>query len=328
MKFLCCKTLFNDLIFHPNIVAFCCAKVTDELLCFENYNGEPITKQSYLEARNKYIEKFKKGIIPDVCKKCHNLEEKEWDETPLLNVLSLAYKTKCSICDCFYCTLSKGDPQRKKESNSQKSYDIRPILETLRNENMIMPKCSVSVSGGECCEYPNGELEYLTYFCQVNDCVVEYLTSAIKYSECIASALATIPSKIIVSVDSGTKEMYERIKRVKAFDVVWNNLKKYIQVSKDNPEAQIFIKYIIIPGVNDSVDEVAEFIRKCKEVKCKHIIIDMEFSFIAANQYNKAEGKLKETIQYFYDESKKQKDINIFFSNDCRFWCEKQIDIN
>ena len=81
MKFLCCKTLFKDLIFHPDVVAFCCAKVTDELLCFEKYDGSVITKEKYLKARNKFVDNFKKGILPDVCKKCHNLEEKEWDES-------------------------------------------------------------------------------------------------------------------------------------------------------------------------------------------------------------------------------------------------------
>ena len=93
--------------------------------------------------------------------------------------------------------------------------------------------------------------------------------------------------------------MYEKIKRVKAYGIVWNNLKKYIQISEDNPEAQIFIKYIIIPGVNDVIEEVESFIRKCRNINCKHILVDMEFSYIAANQYNKAEGILKETMQYF-----------------------------
>lgn len=326
MKFLCCKTLFNDLIFHPDVVAFCCAKVVDELLCFKDYDGSVITKEQYLIARNKYVDNFKKGIIPDVCKKCHNLEEKEWDESVGFNILSLAYKTKCSICDCFYCTLSKGDAQRKKEVNSIKTYDIRPILENLRNENMILPGCAISVSGGECCEYPDGELEYMTHFAQVNDCVIEYLTSAIKYSDCIASALATIPSKIIVSVDSGTKEMYEKIKRVKAYDVVWKNLKKYIEVSKNNPNANIFVKYIIIPGVNDSVDEAQAFIEKCKSINVKKMLIDMEFSFLAENQYNKADGSLKETINYFYKMSNALKpDIHLFYTPDCEFWCVKQI---
>ena len=93
MKFLCCKTLFRDLIFHPDVVAFCCAKVTDELLCFEQYSGSVITKENYLKARNKHVDNFKKGIIPDVCRKCHNLEEKEWDESVCFDVLSLAFVT-------------------------------------------------------------------------------------------------------------------------------------------------------------------------------------------------------------------------------------------
>ena len=326
MKFLCCKTLFRDLIFHPDVVAFCCAKVTDELLCFEQYDGRLITRENYLKSRNKYIDNFKKGIIPDVCKKCHNLEEKEWDESVYFDVLSLAYKTKCSICDCFYCTLSRGDKQRKKEINSIKTYDIRPILENLKNENLINPGCSISISGGECTEYPKGELEYMTHFAQVNNCVIEYLTSAIQYSECIASALSTIPSKIIVSVDSGPKEMYEKIKRVKAYDIVWKNLKKYTECTKQNNEGYVFIKYIIIPGVNDSVDEAKAFINKCKSINTKRILIDMEFSWIAAHQHKKATGSLKEIIQYFAKAKQEESnEMYIDFTNDCNFWCEKQI---
>lgn len=124
MKFTCCKTIFNDLIFHPDVVAFCCAKVVEELLYIEKYDGSVLTKEQYLNARNKYVDAFKKGIIPEPCKKWHNLEEKEWDETVGLNVLSLAYKTKCSICNCFYYTLSNGNPKIKKEVNNIKTYDI------------------------------------------------------------------------------------------------------------------------------------------------------------------------------------------------------------
>ncbi len=326
MKFLCCKTLFRDLIFHPDVVAFCCAKVVDELLCFDKYNGEVITKEIYLKARNKIVDKFKEGIIPEVCKKCHNLEEQDWDEEVGFSVLSLAYKTKCSICDCFYCTLSQGDAKRKKEQNNLVTYDIRPILENFKNENLLLPGCAISVSGGECCEYPDGELEYMTYFAMLNNCVIEYLTSAIKYSDCIAYALATIPSKIIVSVDSGTKEMYEKIKRVKAYDIVWKNLKKYIDISQNNPKSDIFIKYIIIPGTNDSIEEARKFIEKCKSIRCKKVLIDMEFKYISANLFNKAEGSLKNVINYFDKVSREITDMYINFTPDCEFWCKKQID--
>lgn len=328
MKFTCCKTLFRDLIFHPDVVAFCCAKVTDELLCYEQYDGKVITKEEYLEKRNKVIDKFKQGIIPEQCKKCHNLEEREWDESAGVNILSLAHKTKCSICNCFYCTLSNaGDPVRKKEQNELKTYDIMPILNQFREENMILPGCAISVSGGECCEYPNGELEKMTYFAQVNDCVIEYLTSAIKYSECIASALTTIPSKIIVSVDSGTKQMYEKIKQVKAFDVVWKNLAKYIECTEKNNNSEVYIKYIIIPGVNDTIEEAEKFIQKCLSVKCKKVLIDMEFSWIAKNQYNKAEGALKEVIKYFNEANKTVNNAMVVaFTPDCEFWCKKQLD--
>lgn len=328
MKFLCCKTLFKDLIFHPDVVAFCCAKVTEELLCIEKYDGSIISKEKYLISRNKFVDNFKKGIIPEPCKKCHNLEMKDWDETIGFDVLSLAYKTKCSICDCFYCTLSGGDPERKRQSNLMKSYDIRPILENLLNSNMINPGCSISVSGGECTEYPEGELEYITYFAMTNNCVIEYLTSAIKFSDCIAFALSTIPSKIIVSVDSGTKQMYEKIKRVKAYDIVWKNLAKYIEYSKNNTKAVVFLKYIIIPGVNDNIEEASAFIEKCIKIKAKHILIDMEFSWIEKHQKEKATGNLLKIIQYFA--IKKQELCNklyIDFTNDCKFWCEKQLKV-
>ena len=329
MKYLCCKTIYSDLIFHPNSVTFCCAKVTDELFCIgynERYDGSIISKEEYLHVRNKLIENFKKGIIPDVCRKCHYLEEKEWDESVGFQLISLAHKTKCSICNCIYCTLSLGDKDKKKESNNMETYDISPLLEYYREENMILPGCTLSVSGGECVEYSDGELEYITHFALVNDCIIEYLTSAVKYSECIAAALATIPSRIVVSVDSGTKETYEKIKRVKAYDIVWDNLKRYIQQSQNNKLGTVCIKYIIIPGVNDTLNEVQAFINKCKEVNCKEILIDMEFTYIATNQYNTAEGNLKEVIQYFYVQSKDKKSFDLDFTNDCKFWCIRQIN--
>ena len=52
----------------------------------------------------------------------------------------------------------------------------------------------------------------------------------------------------------------------------------------------------------------------------------MEFTWIAAHQHENAMGTLKEVIQYF--SNTKQEECNnmyIDFTNDCKFWCERQV---
>ena len=111
-------------------------------------------------------------------------------------------------------------------------------------------------------------------------------------------------------MDAGYKKTWEKIKRVKGFDNVWNNLKKYIKAEKKNPNAHVTIKYIIIPGINDNIKEVKEFIKRALKIGCKSIEINVEFFWMNENFDKPISAQLKEVLKYF----KSLQDKNVYFS--------------
>ena len=109
-------------------------------------------------------------------------------------------------------------------------------------------------------------------------------------------------AKLKVSVDAGTKKVYEQIKRVKGYDAVWKNLKKYIEASRKNPNAEVTIKYIIIPGINDNIKEAKEFIKRCNKLKCEKVEINVEFFWMNENYDKAISDNLKEVLMFFQEQ--------------------------
>lgn len=311
MKFKCCEWALSHLVINADDLTYCCASFDKKLTFIEKYNGELIDIGSYIENRKNFIENCKQNKFPEACKDCPSLEERDWDETLGFIDVSISNRTKCG-CNCTYCIISDGGKDEiKKYLNTRSTYDVKPLLNQLRENNMFKPGCHFIIGGGECAEYPKGELKWLIDFIFDQKGSIEFLSAGITYSEDIYKALKEGESKLKVSVDAGTKKVYEQIKRVKGFDAVWKNLKKYIQATKNNNNAEVTIKYIIIPGVNDNIKEAKEFIKNCKKVKCSSIEINVEFYWISNNFDKPISNSLKETLQYFNSLKKE----NVFFSS-------------
>ena len=66
----------------------------------------------------------------------------------------------------------------------------------------------------------------------------------------------------------------------------------------------ITLKYIIVDGINDNKNEVDNFLKKCKEVNCRYIILDVEHQYIKANKDNEsAKRKISEIFNYFFSQA-------------------------
>ncbi len=299
MKFKSCEWALSHLVINSRDINYCCSSFDKKLTYLEEYNGHLIDVDDYLQRRSNYIEMCKKGEFPEACVECPTLEEREWDESPGFVNISVSNRTKCS-CNCTYCIISGGGKADiKAELNSRAVWDVKPVLNDLRKKNMIKPNCHFIIGGGECAEYPAGELEWLIYFSLVTNGFIELLSAGIVYSDAIEKVLAAGHSQLKVSVDAGTKETYEKIKRVKGYDRVWKNLQKYIKAAKDNPQANVVIKYVIIPGVNDNLKDVKTFVKKCLEIGCKTIEVNMEFFWMSENHDKPISKELKQTLEYF-----------------------------
>ncbi len=323
MKFKCCEWALSHLVINSDDLTYCCASFDKKLTFLENYHGELIDIEKYLNDRKLYIERCKKGDYPEQCKDCPTLEERDWDETPGFIDVSVSNRTNCS-CDCIYCIISGGgNSEVKKDLNTKKTYDVRPLLNQLKDNNLFKKHCHFIIGGGECAEYPNGELKWLIDFVFSINGSIEFLSAGITYSDDIRKALEFGNSKLKVSVDAGIKKTYETIKRVKGYDAVWSNLKKYIKAQKKNPNALVTIKYVIIPTVNDNMKDVKEFLKRCRKIGCSSIEVNMEFFWMSENFNKPISDNLREVLMYF----KEQKDV--FFSSNIsshiKNWLEKNL---
>ena len=262
MKFKCCEWALSHLVINSDDLTYCCASFDKQLKFIENYHGENIDIEKYTINRENYIYKCKTGNFPDVCKDCPTLEERDWDESIGFIDVNISNRTYCS-CDCIYCIISGGgDKELKKDLNTKNVYDVKPMLTHLKENKMFKKGCHFIIGGGECAEYPKGELKWLIDFVFSVNGSIEFLSSGITYSKDIEQALKSGIAKLKVSVDAGTKRVYEQVKRVKGYDNVWKNLKKYIDATKKNQNSQVIIKYILIPGINDKEKEIKEFTEK------------------------------------------------------------------
>ena len=319
MKFKCCDALLHKLAINPDNINFCCSPYDNKLQYLDNYNGELIDIEDYKKKREYYLSKFKAGEIPEPCQNCSHCQENEWDEKIGFSFISISTRTKCN-CDCFYCVHSKGNPDTKHWLNTKDCWDVKPVIKELFNNNLILGKCIYIIGGGEPTVFPQGELEYLAYIGLLTKANIVILTNAIIYNESIAKIISIADSELKVSVDAGTKETFEKVKRVKEFDTVWKNLAKYVKATKNNPIGRVQIKYIIIPGVNDSLKELKAFTKRCFDIGCTHIEIAIEYDWYGANKDKPISNELKETILYL----KSLRSKGVFFG-DARDWFEAQI---
>ena len=309
MKFKCCEWALAHLVINSDDLTYCCASFDKQMKFIENYHGELIDTDKYIEKRKEYIEQCKRGEYPEVCKDCPTLEEREWDETPGFIDVSVSNRTKCS-CNCTYCIISGGgNAETKKYLNTRETYDVKPLLQHLKDNNLFKKGCHFIIGGGECAEYPKGELKWLVDFVFSIGGSIEFLSAGITYSEDIKNALEKGEAKLKVSVDAGTKQVYEQVKRVKGYDNLWKNLEKYIKAGRKNPNSLVTIKYIIIPGVNDNEKEIKEFIKRCKKVHCEAIEVNVEFFWMNENFDKPISEDLKKTLLFF------QKEPNAYFSS-------------
>ena len=109
---------------------------------------------------------------------------------------------------------------------------------------------------------------------------------------------------VVISLDSGFKNTYFRIKRNDKFDTVLDNIKKYIQASKDN----VIIKYIIVPGYNDNLKEIDKFFELMHSIGVNTVALDLEVQY--ARKYNNKEVSNHIFILNDYFEYK-TKELNI-----------------
>ena len=118
-------------------------------------------------------------------------------------------------------------------------------------------------------------------------------SSCILYSKAVEKGLKNGCVDLIVSLDAGSKEKHKEVKGVDSYKKVWKNLKKYASNQKD-PYA-VKTKFILIPGINDSKEEIDLWLETTKENGINAVLHEIESKWFYARRENVPD----EIIEFF-----------------------------
>ncbi|MBQ9536427.1 MAG: radical SAM protein [Desulfovibrionaceae bacterium] len=261
-----CKMLYSDINFEPAAIQPCCNTHAIKVPKYE-FHGDEVDMHGYANYINQVLNDLQTDS--NICKGCDKLVEINDDEIRnkklifSFGTVSLNMHRFLCNCKCVYCNFWH---------NLRKSYKILPPLKSLYKQSLLRKNCFFSWGGGEPTIQP--DFEEASAWIKTIGCSQYIHTNAIIYSKVIEQLLSSQSCSINVSLDSGTREIYEKVKGVKKHDKVIANLCKYREFS--NPNA-IHLKYIIFND-NNSISEIENFLLfAAKTLQIK--IINFSFDF-------------------------------------------------
>ena len=294
MEYQGCSFLEQGINFDFDKVTDCCILHHDNRglpMLIKNYNGENIDWEKLFEIKeNRINEQIKKTIYE--CENCYRLSDYKFTKE---RKISEFHFTHCRLCNakCIYCS--------REYSEGDINYDTYPIIKDLIEKGYYKQGGEATFQGGEpsLMQHFNELIELFTK----NGTKVRIHTSAIKYSHSVYEALKQNKAAVVISLDSGTDSLYKKIKQVDAFHKVIDTIKKYSQANSEN----VIIKYIIIPGINDNIGEIDNFLKLLKTLKIKTTALDIELKYAQKHENKYISPHIYLLTDYFQNKAKEFK---------------------
>lgn len=302
-EFISCDIIESGFDAQIQTIDFCCRvsgdKIYDRFALIENYHGEKIDWESFFQKKREIRNIQRKGETFNLCEGCLYLRKEAWSDEDYIRPVNINNWIKCNA-KCIYCD--------RHRFSKIKEYKIYPVFKDMIKKNILKPGGPITISGGE--PTINSDFEPLLNLLLKNKMNnIKVLTNGIKYSRAIEKGLKMGVVNILISTDSGTRDMYKIVKRVDKHNQVWKNLKKY--ASKINNPELVKTKFIIIPRVNFSYKEIDEFINQNYINGIKHLELDIEIGWFYANKNNQT--RLLEIYNFYkYAQTKaEEKDLSL-----------------
>lgn len=280
MRYKSCYWIESGINFDIDAYKVCClysAKGGGNTIIRDNYKGEPVDWDKVFAFKQMMKDMHKKGEVYHKCEGCIFLQEQDWDDDHTkISMINLDYWTKCNS-KCSYCHTMLD----KDRYNKFKNYNFLPILKDMIKRDILRPNGHVSFGGGEVTLLHEFD-KLLHIFMDFGFPLTRIHSSCIKYSKAVERGLKDGCVDLIVSVDSGSKEMHRKIKQVDSYDKVWNNLKRYASHQKDANAVKS--KFILIPGENDLKQEIDLWLEKSKANGINCVLHEIESKWFYARR--------------------------------------------
>lgn len=251
------------------------------------YTGpkDKIDWNEVFEQKRTLVQNMRNGDIPPFCKGCHWIEEfdensPEQFESDLDNYIDMIWIGHFNECNanCIYCF----SYQEILEKRTTKPYNIFPLFKELLNKKIYnlekAPEAHVSFAMGEPTILKKFE-DIIKLFAKNKNKNFAVYTNGIKLSKMIEKLLAKkeIEINVVISLDAGSREVFKKVKKVDKFKDVCKNIKRYANAAKLSKPRNLGIKYIIIPNVNDTKEEIDKWFNLCVyELGVRYLIADIE----------------------------------------------------
>lgn len=307
MYYKSCQWVNRGIEFRTDEIRLCCygylqGRETEyQTTLFHDYHGGKIDWQAFFTKKDELKQMHKEGKYLDACKNCIYLVERDWDEENYINHFTFNHWTKCN-CNCTYCYTNKD----KKAFNKFKEYKIYPIIKDMFKQGLIKK------TEESCLCFGGGEPTILDDFDKLIDLFIQkgarnirINTSGIKYSKAIEKALKLGAMSIVISTDAGCEQTYEKIKQVKCYKKVWENIRKYCKAAAD--KNLVMVKFILIPGINDTYEEIDKWFDEVIRNGVKAVSLSVEQDWYNTHQPNFT-PEIYEQIAYI---EKRAKELNL-----------------
>lgn len=301
-----CPWIEHGLVFFQSKLAMCCHcghEGGGHTLVRDNFIGQKINWDRVFQIKDMFRRFHKKGKIHTSCVGCPYLKEEKWSQERYIENLYISHWTHCNS-KCIYCYATQKPEHFKKE----KCYDVFPYIKEMVENGILRPGGILSFGGGEPTLLNEFE-DLITYFLDNYFWGIRVHTSGVKYSPALARAINEIRGYVVVSVDAGSKETFEKVKRISCYDQVRETIRKYALQTTFLGRYLVGAKYIIIPGINDNVEEIDKWLKANYDAGLYTTVLDIEEGWYLENKDNIPQ-RIFDLVRYV---KKRSKQLNTNF---------------
>lgn len=272
-----CNELDGRLQIYAPALTRCCRPGLAEPFFFEWFMKNRPFQQSINNSIQKhlyYIEQSSKGQIPLYCIGCECLTQDSGDHGTAVTQFIISDHSFCNS-DCVYCEYACSIPRQEtravmQERNAAILYALEQVQQNFLDEEGV-----IRLEGGEITvnPYRNEILEAVSRIVTQSPKIqLQILSNCFIYDQKIADLLSLNKSSYLTcDLDAGIPETYIKVKGFNKFDSVRENLKKYAQ------HGTVKLKYIILPGWNDSQADFEGTVALLKELGSSELMLSPEF---------------------------------------------------
>ncbi|MCL2187419.1 MAG: hypothetical protein FWC16_01285 [Defluviitaleaceae bacterium] len=270
-------------------VQFCCIPVKDKALPgIPLYDNPKQTLDELSKLRTNIINENKMAPMErkhtDTCASCRFYRLDEWSESKKITDIGLGmYPAPCQS-KCCYCVFAKEENRHKyfhfdKSEHSERYEKVFSLLEYAKNNDWMASTLVWKINSGEISIHPYKD----RIASLIGKDAAIWHTNGYVYDKNIATNLtANQNSCLHPSIDCGTPQTWKKIRGSDNFMEVMTNIAFY-SAAASHPN-QIYLKYIILPEINDNKKDMQGFAELVKNLRATMVEVACDDSKIHHNK--------------------------------------------